>query len=653
MFTFKNFLTESLQVDKLKHLEHAEDHIIHGGNEGLAHAADTLEDLRTFLTGGRAKSIITTKYDGAPSIVFGINPENGKFFVASKSAFNKNPKINYTDADIEANHGHAPGLVAKLKAALKHLKKIMPKEGGVYQGDFMYEDTDLDSTNGRHSFTPNTITYSVDQDSPEGRKISNSKIGFVVHTKYKGQRGHHTKLSNMVAGFDVDEKKFRQDPDVNLISPKIAKPERKMTSAMQDEYQHHIDQATEAYGQMNHDTLDKLAEHDINIKAYINQTVRKGTKPSVGGYVKYLEEKREKEAGKLKTEKGQAKTRETYDTLIDGINKDKKEFEYAFDVHNHLQRAKDVLVKAMGNPTPYKNTVGGKEVKPEGFVATLNGRPTKIVDRAEFSRLNFANNRGKGEGDDTDVVPPEESETKKKHVMAFGRMNPPTTGHKVLVDKVMEVANNNGAEHSVVLSRSQDPENNPLTQEQKVKHAQRMFPGANIEAAGENEPTLIEQARKRHREGVDDLTVVAGSDRVEEFKKLLDKYNGVGEGKEFNFKRINVVSAGQRDPDAEGVEGMSASKMREHAINNRYGEFTKGIPSTMHPEHAKEMFNDVRKGMDIKIDANTNARSLARYALRQDIIGQRARKERDRRLREKEIAKAAKPKRQKKAVDNG
>ena len=94
MLTYLNYLIESLDVDKLKHLEHAEDHIIHGGNEGVAHAADNLDDLHNALTGGKSKSKITTKYDGSPSVVFGINPENNKFFVASKSAFNRSERAH-------------------------------------------------------------------------------------------------------------------------------------------------------------------------------------------------------------------------------------------------------------------------------------------------------------------------------------------------------------------------------------------------------------------------------------------------------------------------------------------------------------------------------------------------------------------------------
>jgi len=143
MLSFRSYLTESLDVEKLKHLEHAEDHLIHGGNEGAGHVSSTLSDVYDFLNGKKTKTRITQKYDGAPSLVFGINPENNKFFVATKSAFNKTPKIAYSDKDIEELYGHAPGLVVKLKLALKELKKVMPKDGGVYQGDIMYGKDDI------------------------------------------------------------------------------------------------------------------------------------------------------------------------------------------------------------------------------------------------------------------------------------------------------------------------------------------------------------------------------------------------------------------------------------------------------------------------------------------------------------------------------
>jgi nicotinic acid mononucleotide adenylyltransferase len=302
-----------------------------------------------------------------------------------------------------------------------------------------------------------------------------------------------------------------------------------------------------------------------------------------------------------------------------------------------MQSAKNSLVSALSRTdTGFKTTIGGKETKPEGFVAIRGGRPTKLVDRAEFSAANFAmGSFRKGEP----KTEPEE-ETKKK-VFTFGRMNPPTIGHRKLADRVQEVAKENNADHEIVMSHSQDAEKNPLTPEQKIKHAKAVLgKTAKVTVTSEKEPNIIAVAKRFEKEGVGHLIMVVGDDRVEEFKKLLDRYNG----KEFNFKNIDVVSAGHRDPDAEGVEGMSASKMREHAINGRFREFSKGLPKDVNPAAASEMFADVRKGMDIKIGPETNGISLARYAKRNDPIGVKARAEQKRRELAKQTQKKTKGK---------
>ena len=199
------------------------------------------------------------------------------------------------------------------------------------------------------------------------------------------------------------------------------------------------------------------------------------------------------------------------------------------------------------------------------------------------------------------------TENKEKHaVMAFGRMNPPTTGHEVLVNKVKSVAKNVGGSHHIVLSHSQDAAKNPLTSAQKVKHAKRFFPDTNISVATKEEPNFLTQAAKLHKQGVTHLHMVAGSDRVAEYHKLLHKYNGTHEGALFNFKKITLHNAGARDPDAEGTSGMSASKMRSHATSNSFDDFKQGIPKHVPEHHAKELFRDVRKGMNIKESVDLN-----------------------------------------------
>ena len=638
MINFTNFLTESkLDVEKLTHLEHAEDQMINAGHEGMSHTAGAMDDVLDFMSGKKTKTRITTKFDGSPSIVFGINPENGKFFVASKSAFNKNPKINYTPQDIIENHGHAPGLVEKLTAALKMLPRIMPKEGGVYQGDLMYTKPDISDKEGKLSFTPNTITYSADPNSEQGRKVKASELGIVVHTRYRGTTGRHTTLANMVADFNVDQNKFKQDPTVNVISPEVEPP--KISGLEKKQYQALTKQATDIYSSMEPDTFDVMSGHDITMKTYINKCIRDETKPTLKGYRQFVEERGQKEIDKAKSEKGKKAKTDDLNTMLSHIDAHKKQFDSIFKLHGIVQQAKDVLVGALSrSSTGYETTIGGKPTKPEGFVAIKDGKPVKLVDRAEFSRSNFLAGAFRKNGEEQ--VDTEDS-PKNPVVFSFGRMNPPTTGHKVLVDKVREVASENKAKHKIVLSASQDPDKNPLSPDEKLKHAKRMFPEANIEVADESAPSVIHQVKKLEEAGHDHLVMVVGSDRVEEMKKLLDGYNG----KEFNFKKIDVVSAGQRDPDADDEDptSMSASRQRASAINGKRKEFAKGVPTTMHPEHAEELYNDVRRRMlDIKIDASTNGISLARYAKRQDPVGVRARREVQRRLIEKEAQKAAK-----------
>ena len=190
-----------------------------------------------------------------------------------------------------------------------------------------------------------------------------------------------------------------------------------------------------------------------------------------------------------------------------------------------------------------------------------------------------------------------------KVVFAFGRMNPPTIGHGALVDTVKGLADQHDANHEIVLSHSQDAKKNPLTPEQKLSHARMFFPGTNISLASKDQPTLLHHLSRLHQAGHDHAIVVAGGDRVPEYQKLLNHYNGKPDksGKVlFNFKKIDVVSAGDRDPDAEGVEGMSASKMREHAASGNFDSFKQGIPKGVPEEHAMQMFNNVRAGMGVK-----------------------------------------------------
>ena len=202
-------------------------------------------------------------------------------------------------------------------------------------------------------------------------------------------------------------------------------------------------------------------------------------------------------------------------------------------------------------------------------------------------------------------------EQKEKHaVMAFGRMNPITSGHEKLVNKVKDVAREVGGSHHIVLSHSQDAKKNPLSAAQKIKHAKRAFPGTNFSTSSRESPNFLTQAADLHKRGVTHLHVVGGSDRVKEFQETLARYNGTHKGALFNFKKITVHSAGDRDPDADGASGMSASKMRGHAQSGNFDEFKKGTPSSMSHAHAKELYNDVRRGMGVNEDIDADFADL-------------------------------------------
>lgn len=598
MKQFQTFITEAASSeDKLLHLEHAEDHPINAGAEGYAHAAKTLHSVHQAMTGKSKEASITTKYDGSPSIVFGHHPTTGQFFVASKSAFNKNPKLNYTPEDIEQNHGHAPGLVEKLKHALKHLPKVAPSQG-IYQGDVMHSGNDVKSSGDEYHFKPNTITYGVKKTSPEGRKIEKSKFGLVVHTQYKGKD-----FESMKATFKPDLNKFNEHSDVHMINPTVDPSKGAFDSKTSAEFEKHMAAAEQSHQEIaKANGYDRILKHSEHLKTYINKTVRDGSKPSVEGYKAHIAERGQKDVDKLKTPAGKATRQKALDLALKQADQDKKHLQNALELHGHLQRAKNSLINAIepavkGDYTTYKTGAEGKlePTKSEGSVVTVNGRPTKLVDRSDFSAANFAARPRPGDK-------PKEEQPKEKHaVLAFGRMNPPTSGHEKLIKKVKSIAEKVGGDHHVVLSASQDAKKNPLSSAQKVKHAKRAFGDTNVTAATETAPTILHQAAKLAKQGVQHLHIVAGSDRKEEMETLLNKYNGV-EAKHgtYNFKSITVHSSGERDPDAEGTEGMSASKMRDHAKSGNFTEFKKGTPSGMTLKHKEELYNDVRKGMNLK-----------------------------------------------------
>lgn len=383
MTSFRNFLAEEVDEKVLKHLEHAEDHVINAGNEGFSHAFHNLKDVHDRLSGKKNDTRITMKYDGSPSVVFGRHPQTGRFFVASKSVFNKNPKINYTEEDIQRNHGHAPGLVAKLKAALHHLPKVTPKKG-VFQGDIMHTPEDVHETDGRVHFTPNTITYSTPSNSAHGKAAKNAKVGVAVHTKYNGKN-----LEDMQAEYAPDLNEFGLHRDVHLISTDHDLSQIKYTPQQKERFAKAMTAAAKHNKQAKPETYEAIKGHEIPLKTYINHTVRTGTKPTVEAFMDHYMKSHQKKIEGVKTAASKATKTAAMEAAIGHVQRNRLHFQNILNQHKHLQRAKDVLANTLSSGAEFDHSINGKKSKPEGFVVVRHNRPTKIVDRAEFSAANF------------------------------------------------------------------------------------------------------------------------------------------------------------------------------------------------------------------------------------------------------------------------
>jgi hypothetical protein len=590
---FRDFLIEDAPVEegaKLKHITHAEDRPLFDGAEGFKHAYGALMNTHLHTSNGAQSNKLTMKYDGSPSILASKNKENGRPWVATKSGFNKTPKINYTEEDVDRNHGNAPGLASKLKDALKHLPKILP-EKGIYQGDLMYTSEDLKKDGNKTSFTPNTITYTAKGD--KAKAINNSKIGVVFHTKYTGNSP-----TNMgTATQNISDSDFGQHPDVfhHTASYDASgadysdKAKQKVLAELSKAKQIH-----DTHGDKLYDAIHpEHSGESGHLATYINQTVRTGDKPSTEGFSDHVSSQLKKKFDKLKSEKARNVMIAKADDQLNHIAKNKEHYDNLLKMHGHLQSAKNQLVSSLeSNEGGYAHAIGGVASKPEGFVYnhTHNGvtEPTKLVNRAEFARQNLLKSRG---------APKTDGEV--HHVLAYGRMNPPTAGHEEVVKKIKDTAKEVGGDHTLILSHSHASKDgkNPLDPETKLKHARNAFPGTNIEVASKAKPTILQHASDLHDKGVTHLHFVGGSDRAS-MHDMLKKYNGVkGAHGYYNFKDISFKSSGERDDNASGVAGISGTKLRELASSGKKEEFHSHLSSQMKPEHKDALYNDLRKAM--------------------------------------------------------
>ena len=396
MFSFSGFLTE----EKNLHLEHLEDEVLNNGLVGTRSAINYLQSLRDMLAGSSKSSVnVTVKWDGAPAIFAGINPENGQFFVGTKGVFNKNAKINYSHDDIDRNHPSS-GLNQKLKVALTELSKLGIKD--VLQGDMMFTQEDLENKtiDGKQyvTFQPNTIVYAVPMESAQ--RILSSKMGIVFHTTYSGKT-----MEDMSASFSVNLRGLAKTSDVWYSDAEYRDTSGSInfnkteTTAITKV----LSQAGKTFHTLNSEFLNMISQNDdinIMIKTYNNTKVRTGqkitnTRMHTKGLIEYVYDKLKKEVDKVKRPQNKKIKQLNMDRLMKEFRSNSSQLVKIFDMQNLLVDAKEMVIrkleKSRGLMDLFIRTENGYKVtQPEGFVAIDKlGKAVKLVDRLEFSRANF------------------------------------------------------------------------------------------------------------------------------------------------------------------------------------------------------------------------------------------------------------------------
>jgi hypothetical protein len=399
---FSEYITEAKE-GKNVHLEHLEDEVLNDGVVGTRAAINFLQSLRDMLAGhSQSKVNLTTKWDGAPAVFCGINPENGKFFVATKGIFNKNAKLNYTDADIDENHP-SEGLNAKLKVALRYLPKLGIT--GILQGDMMFSKGDLknETIDGVDyiTFKPNTIVYAVPANSKLAFMMSAAQMGIVFHTSYTGKT-----IEDLKASFNIDINNLTTTKDVWFRDAYFVDASGTVTFTEEETKQitRIISNVGGLFKSANPMVMNKISASETilsYIKTFNNTKVREGqaiknTALHTRELINWVEAKLNKEILAVKMENTKKKKQQEKTEIMRFYRNNAAELKKIFDIQNGLVEAKNMIIKKLQQMRQVTNTFiqtedGFRVSNPEGFVAVdkIKGNAVKLVDRLEFSHDNF------------------------------------------------------------------------------------------------------------------------------------------------------------------------------------------------------------------------------------------------------------------------
>ena len=385
---------------KNTHLEHLEDNILNGGSEGGKEAVAFLRSLGKMLDQGGADARVTVKWDGAPAVICGTNPDNGRFFVGTKSVFNKvDPKIIYSEEDVDRIY--PPGQLAqKLKDSYKYLSQLSIPN--VVQGDLLFTDDKYETNIGGDTciaFQPNTIVYAVPKDSDVGQKIQEAKLGIVFHTSYSGRS-----LDTLTASFGNIGIQGNTDVFVTSSDFKNASGEANMTPAEKTTYANLVNK-TEGSLKQSSRFLDMMKENSMNkftlnimFKTFFNTYVRQGrnligARNTARDFAAYFSNALDKEIATKKMKTTKDKYLDIKNKGLKFISDNQQAIYMTVASYMNLQAAKNFMIRKLQKVNTFgtflRTPDGYRVTAPEGFVAIRSGQALKLVDRLEFSRANF------------------------------------------------------------------------------------------------------------------------------------------------------------------------------------------------------------------------------------------------------------------------
>jgi hypothetical protein len=573
MKRFLDYLAEavSLDDDLLGHLTHAKD-IPH---ESPGHSNVAVSLIRSFhnLRQGKQSGVSASmKHDGGASVHI-VHDKDGRVGVSDKHRFARGV-VAYSDEEIDHHFGKHPGYAQSLKHLRSHGHEIVGK-GHHVQGDILYtpDDPTHDHKGSKVDYTPNRITYHAKTSAPVGIAI-------------------HTEITNGVA-HALSKNAVKSSSNIFVPREDFKPAEHHYGDKHQKAVEYHLDQAEKLLA--DHTTDHLTPDHINHLTIYHNRVARGSRKPSLEGYTKYLRSRGAEESKKLKTEKGQQKTKAAYESLASHAEQNSEHFNRSIQIRHHLQAATDHVLHGVEH-SDLKTSIDGKKSMGEGIVlqrkdAQGNSRPVAKLVHSTVQHALGNNPRFPNKGSIN------ESKNQSSGVLVVGKIRYATLGHKKMVNQAKSIASKVKGKLHIHLTGSADP----LTPEQKKTHAEAMFEHP-VESTANVLDSLSRLNGHHHT-----LHIVAGSDRADEYRKIAEKYNGKPDKQgnvPFHFPggvHVHEVEGKREDIDKHPTKmtrdelerSASATKVVGLAKSGDYAGF-KAYHPDMHEKIIKDNYSTIR-----------------------------------------------------------